>query len=85
MDPLYTSGVGTFRPLLVSSFYIVHKYEFYESSGHPIETNYEGLSCFSNSFYKLHCYVYSYIPCKNTFGVKKVWPSKVESYLEVNT
>ena len=23
-------------------------------------------------------------PCKNTFGVKKVWLSKVESYLEVN-
>ena len=26
-----------------------------------------------------------YISCKNTFGVKKPWPSKVESYLEVNT
>ena len=25
------------------------------------------------------------ISCKNTFGVKKVQPSKVESYLEVNT
>ena len=25
------------------------------------------------------------IPCKNTFGVKKVRPSKVESYLKVNT
>ena len=25
------------------------------------------------------------ISCKNTFGAKKVWPSKVESYLEVNT
>ena len=24
------------------------------------------------------------ILCKNTFGVKKVWPSKVEPYLEVN-
>ena len=24
------------------------------------------------------------ISCKNTFGVKKVQPSKVESYLEVN-
>ena len=24
------------------------------------------------------------ISCKNTFGVKKAWPSKVESYLEVN-
>ena len=24
------------------------------------------------------------ISCKNTFGVKKVWPSKVESYLVVN-
>ena len=24
------------------------------------------------------------ISCKNTFGVKKVWPSKVESYMEVN-
>ena len=24
------------------------------------------------------------ISCKNTFSVKKVWPSKVESYLEVN-
>ena len=23
--------------------------------------------------------------CKNTFGVKQAWPSKVESYLEVNT
>ena len=22
---------------------------------------------------------------QNTFGVKKAWPSKVESYLEVNT
>ena len=22
--------------------------------------------------------------CKNTFSVKKAWPSKVESYLEVN-
>ena len=21
------------------------------------------------------------ISCKNTFGIKKVWPSKVESYL----
>ena len=25
------------------------------------------------------------ISCKNTFGVKKVQPSKVESYLEENT
>ena len=24
------------------------------------------------------------ILCKNTFGIKKVWPSKVKSYLEVN-
>ena len=24
------------------------------------------------------------ISCKSIFGVKKVWPSKVESYLEVN-
>ena len=24
------------------------------------------------------------ILCKNTFGVKTVWPRKVESYLEVN-
>ena len=24
------------------------------------------------------------IPCKNTFGVKKVCPNKVESYQEVN-
>ena len=23
--------------------------------------------------------------CKNTFSVKKAWPSKVESYLKVNT
>ena len=30
------------------------------------------------------CFVlYSY-SCKNVFGVKKVWPSKVELYLEVN-
>ena len=27
----------------------------------------------------------NYISCKNTFGVKKVRPSKAESYLEVNT
>ena len=25
------------------------------------------------------------IPCKNTFGVKKAWPSEVEPYLEVNS
>ena len=24
------------------------------------------------------------ISCKNTSGVNKVWPSKIESYLEVN-
>ena len=29
-------------------------------------------------------YVYN-ILCKNTFGVKKVHPSKVELYLEMNT
>ena len=29
--------------------------------------------------------VFVYISCKNTFGVKKAWSSKVESYLEVNT
>ena len=28
---------------------------------------------------------YIAISCKNNFGVKKAWPSKVESYLEVNT
>ena len=28
---------------------------------------------------------YKCISCKNTFGVKKLRPSKVESYLEVNT
>ena len=25
------------------------------------------------------------ISCKNTFSVKKVWPSKVELYLELNS
>ena len=25
-----------------------------------------------------------FISCKNIFGVKKVWPRKVESYLRVN-
>ena len=30
-------------------------------------------------------YVYVCISSKNTFGVKKARPSKVESYLEVNT
>ena len=29
-------------------------------------------------------FIYTYISCKNTFSVKKAWPSKAESYLEVN-
>ena len=33
----------------------------------------------------VHMYVYTYYSCKNTFGVKKARPSKVESYLEVST
>ena len=32
-----------------------------------------------------HPYKSDDVSCKNTFGVKKAWPSKVESYLEVNT
>ena len=32
----------------------------------------------------LASYVYNYL-IQNTFGVKKAQPSKVESYLEVNT
>ena len=31
-----------------------------------------------------HLHVYVCISSKNTFGIKKAWPSKVESYLEVN-
>ena len=33
----------------------------------------------------IYIYIYIYISCKNTFSVKKARPSKVESYLEVNT
>ena len=47
---------------------------------------------FENSLFVFDlCYNYSHpyksddISCKNTFGVKKERPSKVESYLEVNT
>ena len=32
----------------------------------------------------IHIYVYTYL-IQNTFGVKKPRPTKVESYLEVNT
>ena len=50
------------------------------------------MSCYNYymSAYNYYCniyictYVYK-ISCKYTFGVKKVRPSKVESYLEVNT
>ena len=35
--------------------------------------------------YNSHSYKSDGISCKNTFGVKKARPSKVESYLEVNT
>ena len=37
--------------------------------------------CYNNS----HPYKSDDISGKNAFGVKKAWPSKVESYLEVNT
>ena len=30
-------------------------------------------------------HMYNFFSSKNTLGVKKAWPSKVESYLEVNT
>ena len=33
----------------------------------------------------VHLCVYMCISSKNTFGVKKAQPSKIESYLEVNT
>ena len=46
----------------------------------------------ANIYIYIYIYIYSYvyvyvydISYKNTFGVKKVRPSKVESYLEVNT
>ena len=42
-------------------------------------------SCLADLIAVRHAIQYSHISCKNTFGVKKVWPSKVESYLEVNT
>ena len=39
----------------------------------------------------MHIYMHMYVcmyectSCKNSFSVKKVWPSKVESYLKVNS
>ena len=44
----------------------------------PISRNHTN----GNNTYTRYVYI---ISSKNTFGVKKVQPSKVESYLEVNT